>query len=228
MRGYQTQPRSFRQKKHLMYHGDGKTVATHIRTHTHARTHTLAQATSAKPHAHKITSAVRCCRDRWLGCASTSNGASTGRPGTEPFRESSWIPSRTSIARLQLLGTMTCGNCAQSPLGILERQVHRTPTEPYNQLGYVTWQTVRNVDHGYGHMFGVRRARLSRSPPDKHRGVVTTSLQGRWRPYRVECTGSLPTSEVKGRRARLVLGWGTAREDLRVLPAFPQGPQGML
>ena len=42
----------------------------------------------------------------------------------------------------------------------------------------------------------------------------------RWRPYRVECTGPLPTSEVKRRRARLVLGWGTAREDLRVLPAF--------
>ena len=41
-----------------------------------------------------------------------------------------------------------------------------------------------------------------------------------WRPYRVECTGSLPTSEVKRRRARLVLGWGTAREDLRVLSAF--------
>ena len=39
-------------------------------------------------------------------------------------------------------------------------------------------------------------------------------------PYRVECTGSLPTSEVKRRRARLVLGWGTAREDLRVLSAF--------
>ena len=41
-----------------------------------------------------------------------------------------------------------------------------------------------------------------------------------WRPYRVECTGSLLTSEVKRRRARLVLGWGTAREDLRVLSAF--------
>ena len=38
----------------------------------------------------------------------------------------------------------------------------------------------------------------------------------RWRPYRVECTGSLLTSEVKRRRARLVLGWGTAWEDLRV------------
>ena len=42
----------------------------------------------------------------------------------------------------------------------------------------------------------------------------------RQRPYRVECTGSLPNSEVKRRRARLVLGWGTAREDLRVLLAL--------
>ena len=48
----------------------------------------------------------------------------------------------------------------------------------------------------------------------------------RWRPYRVECTGSLPTSEVKRRRARLVLGWGTAREDLRVLPAFGRKSMG--
>ncbi len=51
--------------------------------------------------------------------------------------------------------------------------------------------------------------------------LVTFSTQCiRGRPYRVECTGSLPTSEVKRRRARLVLGWGTAREDLRVLSAF--------
>ena len=42
----------------------------------------------------------------------------------------------------------------------------------------------------------------------------------RWRPYRVEYTGSLSTSEVKRRRARLVLGWGTAWEHLRVLSAF--------
>ena len=41
----------------------------------------------------------------------------------------------------------------------------------------------------------------------------------RRRPYRVECTGSLSTSEVKQHRARLVLGWGTAWEDLRVLSA---------
>ena len=49
---------------------------------------------------------------------------------------------------------------------------------------------------------------------------MTMSIQSRWRPYHVECTGSLPNSEVKRHRARLVLGWGTAREDLRVLPAF--------
>ena len=42
----------------------------------------------------------------------------------------------------------------------------------------------------------------------------------RLRPYRVEHTGSLPNSAVKQRRARLVLRWGTAREDLRVLLAF--------
>ena len=41
-----------------------------------------------------------------------------------------------------------------------------------------------------------------------------------WQPYHVECTGSLLTSEVKRHRARLVLGWGTAWEDLRVLSAF--------
>ena len=41
-----------------------------------------------------------------------------------------------------------------------------------------------------------------------------------WRPYRVECTGSLLTSEVKRHRARIVLGWGTAREVLRVLSTF--------
>ena len=35
-------------------------------------------------------------------------------------------------------------------------------------------------------------------------------LNIRWRPYRVECTGSLSTSEVKRLRARLVPGWGTA------------------
>ena len=40
------------------------------------------------------------------------------------------------------------------------------------------------------------------------------------RPYHVECTGSLPTSEVKRHRARLVLGWGAAWEDLRVLTAI--------
>ena len=56
-----------------------------------------------------------------------------------------------------------------------------------------------------------------------HTRESRSSQHSRWRPYRVECTGSLPTSEVKRRRARLVLGWGTAREDLRVLPAFASG-----
>ena len=53
----------------------------------------------------------------------------------------------------------------------------------------------------------------------------TLYLGNCWRPYHVECTGSLLTSEVKRHRARLVLGWGTAWEDLRVLPAL-WGQQG--
>ena len=39
------------------------------------------------------------------------------------------------------------------------------------------------------------------------------ALSCRWRPYRVESTRSLPTSEVKQPRAWLVLSWGTAWED---------------
>ena len=42
----------------------------------------------------------------------------------------------------------------------------------------------------------------------------------RRRPYRDEYTGSLSNSEVNRRRARSVLGWGTAWEVLWVLPAF--------
>ena len=41
----------------------------------------------------------------------------------------------------------------------------------------------------------------------------------RQRPYHVESTASRPISEVKQRRARLVLGWETAWEH-RVLLAF--------
>ena len=51
------------------------------------------------------------------------------------------------------------------------------------------------------------------------RRLFPLSYVFRQRPYRVEYTGSLPNSAVKRRRARLVLGWGTAWEDLRVLPA---------
>ncbi len=53
--------------------------------------------------------------------------------------------------------------------------------------------------------------------------ITTCSLLNNnlcWRPYQVEYTGSLLTSEVKQLRARIVLGWGTAWEVLRVLSAF--------
>ena len=58
------------------------------------------------------------------------------------------------------------------------------------------------------------------SAPNQSQQPRASLAPNRWRPYRVECTGSLPTSEVKRRRAQSVLGWGTAREDLRVLPAL--------
>ena len=64
----------------------------------------------------------------------------------------------------------------------------------------------------------ITRTRTQHEHPNT--ALRTPYCDYRWRPYRVECTGSLPTSEVKRRRARLVLGWGTAREDLRVLPAL--------
>ena len=51
-----------------------------------------------------------------------------------------------------------------------------------------------------------------------HSLLATPSF--RQRPYCGENTGSLPNSEVKHRKARIVLGWVTAREVLRVLLAF--------
>ena len=45
-------------------------------------------------------------------------------------------------------------------------------------------------------------------------------LPVRQRPYCAECTRSHPNSEVKQRKARIVLGWGTAWEVLRVPLAF--------
>ena len=46
------------------------------------------------------------------------------------------------------------------------------------------------------------------------------SYNVRCRPYSAEYTGSHLNSEVKQWKARLVLGWGTPRELLRVLTAF--------
>ena len=54
-------------------------------------------------------------------------------------------------------------------------------------------------------------------PP--RRAVLVSHSSIRQRPYHVENTGSRPITEVKQRRARLVLGWVTAWEH-RVLLAF--------
>ena len=42
--------------------------------------------------------------------------------------------------------------------------------------------------------------------------IATVRIERRLRPYYVESTGSRPITEVKQRRARLVLGWVTAWE----------------
>ena len=49
---------------------------------------------------------------------------------------------------------------------------------------------------------------------------VIFSLVFRQRPYHVENTGSRPITEVKQRRARLVLGWVTAWEHRVLLATF--------
>ena len=49
---------------------------------------------------------------------------------------------------------------------------------------------------------------------------VLADHSSRQRPYCVESTGSHLNSEVKRRKARIVLGWVTAREVLWVLLAF--------
>ena len=55
---------------------------------------------------------------------------------------------------------------------------------------------------------------------DKPSSRPFATVSFRQRPYFVEYTRSHPNSEVKRRKARSVLGWGTAREALRVLLAF--------
>ena len=62
-----------------------------------------------------------------------------------------------------------------------------------------------------------RSQRLGRRCPAPDRRRAFCFCQ---RPYCVEYTRSHPNSEVKQRKARSVLGWGTAWEVLRVLLAF--------
>ena len=75
-------------------------------------------------------------------------------------------------------------------------------------------------------IFFARRKALTRSiligeeRGDRKANETLADREFRWRPYRVEYTGSLLTSEVKRHRAWLVLGWGTAWEHPQVLPAF--------
>ena len=87
---------------------------------------------------------------------------------------------------------------------------------PFSRLGRTTT----------GRRHGARCTHTSQAPVSICGAALSIRSKyeiSRRRPYRVECTGSLLTSEVKQHRARLVLGWGTAWEDLRVLSAFLPG-----
>ena len=75
------------------------------------------------------------------------------------------------------------------------------------------WRMAKAHTYGAGAV-GKERGPRRRAPAPRQKGAKCQ------RPYRVENTGSLPNSAVKQRRARLVLGWGTAWESLGVLLAF--------
>ena len=96
--------------------------------------------------------------------------------------------------------------------------MHITPSAPYPSC---TLSLLR-LNPSAPQPFCTITSSLSHPKPTLQTNTV--SIYGgkihRWRPYRVKYTGSLLNSEVKWHRAWSVLGWGTAWEALKVLPAF--------
>ena len=109
----------------------------------------------------------------------------------------------------------------------LLREKLPTPHVRRRKMTPHAWRMKKAHTYGAGAV-GKERGPRRRAPAPRQKGAKCQ------RPYRVENTGSLPNSAVKQRRARLVLGWGTAWESLGVLLAFffpfplhaPRPPRG--
>ena len=108
----------------------------------------------------------------------------------------------------------------------LLREKLPTPHVRRRKMTPHAWRMTKAHTYGAGAV-GKERGPRRRAPAPRQKGAKCQ------RPYRVENTGSLPNSAVKQRRARLVLGWGTAWESLGVLLAFfffslhaPRPPRG--
>ena len=56
--------------------------------------------------------------------------------------------------------------------------------------------------------FGCATASKTNARLTNKQTIHDLDVYKRWQSYRVECTGSLPTSEIKRRKARLIIGWG--------------------
>ena len=105
---------------------------------------------------------------------------------------------------------------------------HHTTTPPHHHCHTQTQtdthtHNTNTITYRHTHVHGRQAAQISSLLLRQHPFVSCCNMQFidvRRRPYRVEYPGSLLTSEVMQLRARLVLGWGTAWEDLRVLTAF--------
>ena len=95
----------------------------------------------------------------------------------------------------------------------LLREKLPTPHVRRRKMTPHAWRMTKAHTYGAGAV-GKERGPRRRAPAPRQKGAKCQ------RPYRVENTGSLPNSAVKQRRARLVLGWGTAWESLGVLLAF--------
>ena len=107
----------------------------------------------------------------------------------------SLLPTNPSVAPWRFVFRAPFGACdwpspAQCPstVAILAQGTH--------------WAVAISQAFFYSHAYQTKRTSINRNRGT--RALRSGNRTFRWRPYRVECTGSLLTSEVKRHRARLV------------------------